>query len=95
MLTLALFIGLLFVVLFSVFAEIIIRCPLLVSGIIVTLSLIAFALLFDSLGLTFIIWIIIYAIISLVTAFLTDIFGRRRRNGRNERNEDNNINNCF
>ena len=57
--TLELFVALLFVILFSVILEIITRCPILVASIVAIISLIVFAIFFETLTLTFIIWIII------------------------------------
>ena len=63
--------GLFFVVLFSVILQIFLKDPYIVAGITTIASLIAFALFFETVGLTFVIWIFIYVIASFIAALLT------------------------
>ena len=76
------FIGLLLVVLFSVILEVFLKNPYIVTGIIAVIALVVFALLFDTLGLTFIIWIVVYTILAFITALITCKFLREKN--RNE-----------
>lgn len=82
-----------FVILISALLELLIRCPYIVAAIIFVASLVVFAFLFDTLGLTFIIWIIAYTIVSFLTALLIERFLRRndrdkRGNRRDEERND-------
>ncbi len=77
------FIGLLLVILFSVILEVFLKNPYVVTGIIAVISLIVFALLIDTLGAIFIIWVLIYTILAFITALMTCKF-LRDRNRNNE-----------
>lgn len=72
------FVGLLFVILFSVILQLFLKSPLIVAGIIAIISLIIFAIFFDTLGLIFIIWIIIFTITAFIVALLTCRFLKNR-----------------
>ena len=79
MLTLAFIVALFFVIIFSVLLELIVRCPLIVAGIVALISLIVFAIFFDTLGLIFIAWIVIYTITAFITALITCRLIKRHR----------------
>lgn len=72
------FVGLLFVILFSVILQLFLKSPLIVAGIIAVISLIIFAIFTGILGLEFIIWIIIYTITAFIVALITCRFLKRR-----------------
>ena len=86
-------IGLLFVILFSIIAERMIKNPFIVAGIVATISLIILALLVDTLTPIFLIWIVIYTLASFISAYLADYFFRNHHRA-NFNSHDNN-DGCF
>lgn len=79
------FVGLLFVILFSIVIEIFIKCPKLVAGIIAAILFVTFGILIlldisSTLLIATAIWILIYIIVAYVTAYLTCRFLRNSNN---------------
>lgn len=73
-------VALLFVILFSVLLQLVVKCPYVVAAIIGVISLIVYAVFSTTLGTIFIAWIVIYTLVSLITAFLTCRFFKHRDN---------------
>ncbi len=63
-----------FVVLLSIILQLALKCSYAVSAVITIISLIVFAFFIDTLTTIFIVWIVIYALASLLTAFLVNRF---------------------
>lgn len=78
------FVGLLFVILFSVILQLFFKSPLIVAGIIAIISLIIFAIFTGILGLEFIIWIIIYTITAFIVALITCRFFKHRHHNNDD-----------
>ena len=72
------FIGLLFVILFSVILQLFFKNPYIVTGIILVFSLMIFAIFFDTLGIIFLLWIIIYTILAFITSLITCKYAKGR-----------------
>ena len=89
--TFEIIIGLLLTILFSVVLERIIRNPFIVAGIFAVITLIIFAIFFETLTAIFAIWVIVYTIAAFVAASLTDYFTRRHHGRGNRENNDD----CF
>ena len=92
-----LLVGLLFVILFSIFLEILFRCPPIVAAVILLISLLVFAILIGLGVITtaLLIWVIIYTLASLVTAYVTCLFLDRVCNNNNNSCNNNSCNNNF
>lgn len=80
MTTLELVIGFLFVILFSVILELVIKSPFIVAAVIAVASLVIYGIFSSTLTTTFIIWIVVYTLTALIVAFITDYVSRNRRN---------------
>lgn len=78
------FVGLLFVILFSVILQLFLKSPYIVAGIIAVISLIIFAIFMGTLGTSFIIWIIIYTITAFIVALITCRFLRNRHHNNDD-----------
>lgn len=80
MLTFEYLVAFLFVVVFSVLLELVVKSPFIVSAIVAVISLIAYGLFSSTLTTTFIIWIVVYTLTALIVAFITDYISRNRNN---------------
>ena len=79
LMNLAFFAVLFFVILFSILLQILLKCPYAVATVVAIIALIVFAFFAETLTNIFIIWIVIYTLAALLTAFLVSRFGRRPR----------------
>lgn len=76
-----------FVILFAILLQLLLRCPYAVAAVIAIISLIVFAFFAETLTNIFIIWIVVYTLAALLTAFLVSRFWRRHE-GCNDRRND-------
>lgn len=75
-----------FVVLFAILLQLLLRCPYAVAAVIVIISLVVFAFFVETLTNIFIIWIVVYTLAALLTAFLVSRFWRRHDDCDDRRN---------